>query len=120
MTCFAPYENPRYAVTVFVEGGASGGRVAGSLGHLIMRGLAASESGLKLPAKRMGLFAGHFDRIEAIELPQDSLLSIPLEEAGETGDEVSEALDENEPVKVKPRLIPLPAGGGGESGNEED
>ncbi|MDP0489733.1 MAG: penicillin-binding transpeptidase domain-containing protein [Verrucomicrobiota bacterium JB023] len=118
-TAFGPYDSPRYAVTVFVEGGASGGKVAGPLVHMIMRGLAASEKGLKLPVKRMGNFAGHFDRIEAIELPEDSLLSIPLEEDGETGDEVSDVLDESEPVMVKPRVIPLPGGGGGPSGDQE-
>lgn len=116
-TGFAPYDDPRYAVTVFVEGGKSGGAVAGPLVHLILRGIAASEANLKLPIKRMGKFAGHFDAIEEITLPKDSLLSITLEDVGETGDEVSEALDENEPIVVKPRIIPLPGDG---TANSED
>ena len=78
---------------------------------MILRGIAATEKNLRLPVKRMGKFAGHFDRIEEIELPKDSLLSITLEDVGETGDEGSEALDENQPVKVKPKIIPLPGGG---------
>ena len=115
VTAYAPFDKPRYAVTVFVEGGASGGKVSGPLAHMILRGIAATEKGLRLPVKRMGKFAGHFDRIEEIELPEDSLLSITLEDVGETGDEVSEGLDENQPVKVKPRIIPLPGTGGGQS-----
>lgn len=115
VTAFAPYDNPRYAVTIFVEGGASGGKVAGPLAHMILRGIAATEKGLRLPIKRMGKFAGHFDRIEEIELPEDSLLSIALEDVGETGDEVSEALDENQPVKVQPKIIPLPGSGRNQS-----
>lgn len=117
-TAFAPFDNPRYAVTVFVEGGKSGGAVAGPLVHLILRGIAASEANLKLPIKRMGKFAGHFDVIEEITLPKDSLLSITLEDVGETGDEVSGALDEDEPIVVKPRIIPLPGDGTRDSGDE--
>lgn len=117
VTAYAPYENPRYAVTVFVEGGASGGKVAGPLAHMILRGIAASEKNLRLPVKRMGKFAGHFDRIEEINLPKDSLLSITLEDVGETGDEVSEALDANQPVKVKPNIIPLPGDANSQNNN---
>ncbi|MBK1834051.1 peptidoglycan D,D-transpeptidase FtsI family protein [Roseibacillus ishigakijimensis] len=120
VTAFAPYDDPRYAVTIFVEGGKSGGAVAGPLAHIILRGIAATEKGLRLPVKRMGKFAGHFDAIEEIELPEDSLLSIPLEDLGETGDEVSEIADEDEPVKIEPRFIPLPGGGGEPSGADEE
>ncbi|GHC47665.1 peptidoglycan D,D-transpeptidase FtsI family protein [Roseibacillus persicicus] len=120
VTAFAPYDEPRYSVTVFVEGGKSGGKVAGPLAHMILRGIAATEKGLRLPTKRMGKFAGHFDPIEEIELPEDALLSITLEDVGETGDEVSEALDENKPVKVKPRIIPLPGGGSGQSEDADE
>jgi len=118
VTAFAPYDKPRYAVTVFVEGGASGGKVAGPLAHIILRGIHLSEKNLKLPIRKMGKYAGHFDRIEEIELPKDSLLTIDLGEAGETGAEVSEVLDDNEPIVVKPNTIPLPGGGG--TANEGD
>ena len=87
---------------------------------MILRGIAASEKGLRLPIKRMGKFAGHFDAIEEIELPEDSLLSITLEDEGETGDEVSGVLDESQPVKVKPRIIPLPSGGGSQSNDANE
>ena len=120
VTAYAPYDSPRYAVTIFVEGGASGGKVAGPLANMILRGIAATENGLRLPIKRMGKFAGHFDRIEEIKLPKDSLLSITLEDVGETGDEVSEALDENQPVKVKPKIIPLPGDGSSRTQNASE
>ncbi|MGJ8723778.1 MAG: peptidoglycan D,D-transpeptidase FtsI family protein [Roseibacillus sp.] len=111
VTAYAPFDKPRYAVTVFVEGGGSGGKVAGPLAHMLLRGIAATEKGLRLPVKRMGKFAGHFDAIEEIELPEDSLLSITLEEEGETADTIIESSDESQPVKVKPRIIPLPGTG---------
>ena len=120
VTAYAPFDSPRYAVTIFVEGGKSGGSVAGPLANMILRGIAASEKGLRLPIKRMGKFAGHFDAIEEIELPEDSLLSITLEDEGETGDEVSGVLDESQPVKVKPRIIPLPSGGGSQSNDANE
>ena len=115
VTAYAPFDSPRYAVTVFVQGGESGGKVAGPLVHMILRGIAASEKGLRLPVKRMGKFAGHFDAIEEIELPEDSLLSITLEEEGDPEDTIIESLDESQPVKVKPRIIPLPGAGGAQS-----
>lgn len=119
VTAYAPFEKPRYAVTVFVEGGGSGGKVAGPLAHMILRGIAATEKGLRLPVKRMGKFSGHFDAIKEIELPQDSLLSITLEEEGEIGDDLIEALDESQPVKVKPKIIPLPGAGNSQSGGSQ-
>lgn len=112
ITSFAPYERPRYAVTVFVEGGASGGKVAGPLAHMILRGLAASEAGLKLPTKSMGVFAGHLERIESIDFPRDGLIAIPLVEQGETGEEAIDVRDEVGPVRVEPTIIPLPGGSG--------
>lgn len=110
VTTFAPYQSPRYAVTVFVEGGASGGKVAGPLAHMILRGLAAVEAGFKLPTKSMGVFAGHLERIEAIDFPRDGLITIPLEESGETGEEANDVRDEVGPVRVEPTIIPLPGG----------
>lgn len=110
VTSFAPFDEPRYAVTVFVEGGASGGKVAGPLAHMILRGLAASEAGLKLPTKSMGVYAGHLERIETIDFPRDGLIAIPLEETGETGEEANDVRDEVGPIRVEPTIIPLPGG----------
>ncbi|MCP5545653.1 MAG: penicillin-binding protein 2 [Akkermansiaceae bacterium] len=90
---FAPYDQPRYAVCVLVQNGASGGAVCGPLVSLIYRGLFAEDEGLKLPLKRQTEFAGNTDRIEAIEPPEDPLAAIHAEaapDAGETGDEAGD------------------------------
>ncbi len=88
---FAPYEHPKYAVCVLVQNGGSGGGVCGPLVHLIYSGLFAQEEGLKLPLKPQTEFAGHTDRIDAIELPEDVLAAInatETEDIVETSDEL--------------------------------
>ncbi len=106
---FAPFEAPRFAVAVVVQNGKSGGKVAGPLVHMILRGLFAAENGLKLPLDRLGEAPGNFDPIEEITLPDGDLLSLTIDEEGETGEEASEAQSPEAPVKVKPRVIPLPS-----------
>ncbi len=43
--CFAPYENPRYAVAVMVQGGKGGGAVAAPIAHRILERAFALENG---------------------------------------------------------------------------
>lgn len=94
MISFAPFEKPRYAVALVVQGGKSGGGVCGPLVHLIYRGLFAEEEGMQLPLKPQTEFKGNTDSIEAIEMPADALAAIEASggtlasiEDGETGDE---------------------------------
>ena len=109
-TSFAPFESPRYAVTVMVSNGKSGGLVAGALTHLIYRGLFAMEAGLDPRLTKMGVYAGHFEPIEKIELPEGELVTLDIADAGETGNEVGDELfQEGQPVLVKPKTIPLPS-----------
>ncbi len=106
---FAPFEEPSYAVAVVVQNGKSGGKVAGPLVRIILRGLFAAESGVELPLRRMGEVVGHFDPIEEIPLPDGDLLSLTIDEEGETGEEASEVQTPEAPVRIKPRAIPLPS-----------
>jgi penicillin-binding protein 2 len=109
-TSFAPFESPRYAVTVMVSNGKSGGLVAGALTHLIYRSLFAMEAGLDPRLTKMGVYAGHFEPIEKIELPEGELVTLDIADAGETGNEVGDELfQEGQPVLVKPKTIPLPS-----------
>lgn len=73
---FAPYDEPKYAVCVMVQNGASGGAVAGPLVHLIYRGLFAEQEGFKLTLKSQSEFTGHTERIEVTELPDDIQVAI--------------------------------------------
>lgn len=43
--CFAPYENPRYAVAIMVQGGKGGGAVAAPIAHRILERTFAMENG---------------------------------------------------------------------------
>jgi penicillin-binding protein 2 len=107
---FAPYQAPRYAVVVVVQGGKSGGAVAGPLVHLILRGIFAQEGGLKLPLEPLATYEGHFEPITQITLPDGDLLPLAIDEQGETGEEAVEAEPSVAPaIMVRPRAIPLPS-----------
>ncbi|MEK7950280.1 peptidoglycan D,D-transpeptidase FtsI family protein [Luteolibacter soli] len=89
---FAPYNEPRYAVVVFVHDGKSGGKVCGPLVHLILRGLLARDEGMRLPLHPLDPVAGKLEPIEEIALPADVLEAIDLtQNDGDTGDESAEA-----------------------------
>jgi len=110
MISFAPYENPRYAVCIMVQNGASGGAVCGPLTHLVYRGLFTKDAGGRLPLKHMNEFAGNTERVEQVDLPEDVLAAIDAtilqeEDAGETGTEVTLAGTE-EPVTPTPSSTP--------------
>lgn len=88
---FAPYDKPKYVVVVAVKRGSSGGAVAGPLVHLILRGLFARDEGLNLPLTKMKEFDGDFIVRDKVELPDEGgLLDIAYEDAGETGNEISD------------------------------
>jgi penicillin-binding protein 2 len=79
---FAPYENPKYAVCVLVQNGGSGGGVCGPLVNLIYRGIFARDHhGIRLPLKAQKEVIGNLDRLEAIEIPPETIAAI---EAGDT------------------------------------
>jgi len=107
---FAPYDNPKFAICVMVRNGRSGGKVAGSLTHLILRGLFAIDNGFDPRLTEMGLFKGNFEAIEEIELPEGDLISLNIDDAGETGNEIDPALlQDGQAIKVRPNKIILPS-----------
>ena len=109
-TSFAPYDEPKFAVCVMVRNGRSGGKVAGALTHLILRGLFAIDHGFQPRLTRMGLYKGHFNAIEEIELPEGDLLALNIDDTGETGDELDPSLLKNgTPIKLTPNRIILPS-----------
>ena len=110
MISFAPYENPRYAVCVMVQGGASGGKVCGPLTHLIYQGLFTRDAGGRLPLRHMSEFAGNTERVEEVEMPEDVLAAIDAtilkEEVGETGAEVTVASRQSG-TPPRAQIVPL-------------
>jgi len=112
LMAFAPYEEPKYAVCVLVQHAGSGGAVCGPLANLIFRGLFAQDDGLRLPLQPQTEYAGHTDKIEAIELPADVLAAINAsefeEDLGETGDEAGDLSIDIIPVTPEPVVLPTP------------
>jgi len=84
---FAPYDSPKYAVAVVVQNGASGGKVAGALVHIILQGLFAADAGERLPLRHLREVPGHIEEIEEIPLPEDATAALEIGDAGETGEE---------------------------------
>ncbi|BCX49895.1 cell division protein [Haloferula helveola] len=111
---FAPFDEPRYAVTVLVQNGKSGGAVCGPLVHLILRGLLARDEGMRLPLGQLEPAIGNKDPIEVTELPEDVLAAIEATDVGETGDETGSplavqpaiTLPVDEPVTPEPTITP--------------
>ncbi len=111
---FAPYDEPRYAVVVFVHEGKSGGAVCGPLVHLILKGLLARDEGMKLPLHPLDPVRGKLEPIKEIALPEDVLAAIDVsQDDGETGDEAADAaaaagiVHEN-PEDSQPVITPKP------------
>ncbi len=109
-TSFAPYDSPRYAVCVMVENGKSGGAVAGVLTHYIYRAIFSQEAGVPQRLTKLGVYKGNFEPYPELERPEGGILVLEIDDIGETGDEVDAALlNSGEPIKVKPKTIPLPS-----------
>lgn len=101
-TTFAPYENPKYAVTVLVEEGKAGGKVAGPLAHLIYRGLFAQDDGLRLPLKPQDEVKGSKNAIEEIQLSEDAFTAIEATEASDNTDSDENSMSTQETQETQP------------------
>ncbi|MCS7063788.1 MAG: penicillin-binding protein 2 [Methylacidiphilales bacterium] len=66
---YAPYDNPRYAFAVVVEGGESGGRTAGPIVRKIMEEIYKLEQGVGLTLDQMSVLPptkGHFKGVKPV------------------------------------------------------
>jgi penicillin-binding protein 2 len=132
---FAPYENPKYAVCILVQNGASGGAVCGPLANLVFRGLFARDlKGVRLPLKPQTKVPGRIgENIKSLEIPAADIAAVEAgdtqpapeaitaaatqitpttaEDTGETGEEVTDSAPtvpvETAPTDaVKPTITP--------------
>ncbi|MEM9400117.1 MAG: penicillin-binding protein 2 [Verrucomicrobiota bacterium] len=67
---FAPYDNPRYAITVIVEGGKGGGSTAGPIVHKVMKGIYEMEVGGSIDMVYLTPAVGHYSGV--LEVSSDS------------------------------------------------
>lgn len=120
---FAPFDQPRYAVVIMAQSAGSGGGVCGPLVNMVYSGIFAQEEGMRLPLKPQTEYAGHLERIEAIEPVKDVLAAIQATEApasnskpskapgddlGETGNEIGDILPTTTPTTSTPIISPKP------------
>lgn len=79
---YAPANNPRYAITVMVEGGVSGGATAGPIVNEIFTNIAKLERGepIELPylTPAIGNFAGATDPTPRSGPPSESTVNAPV------------------------------------------
>jgi penicillin-binding protein 2 len=128
---FAPYENPKYAICILVQNGASGGAVCGPLVNLVFRGLFARDlKGIRLPLKPQTKVPGHLgENIKAIEISAADIAAVEAgdtepapeavnaaaiqitpateEDTGETGEEVTDTAP-TVPVESSATVTPTP------------
>ena len=65
--CFAPYDNPRYVICVFVQGAQSGGAVAAPIGAKILEEIFAMEEGKEVKLTSLAPAIGNFKHIKSID-----------------------------------------------------
>ncbi len=101
---FGPFNKPKYAIAVVVQGGESGGGTAGPLVNLIWKGILTQEKGGKLPITPMTEVPGHFDEVLNIVLPTDDplLKSLAADESSATD---ASTLPQTAPILVRPNII---------------
>lgn len=73
--CFAPYNKPKYAVCVMVEGAKSGGGVAAPIVQKILKECLALEAGYDPKIAWLDPAQGNFDHIDQITLKDDGSLT---------------------------------------------
>ncbi len=84
---FAPYEKPRYAVAVLVQGAKSGGGVAAPIVAKILEETFKMENGGKVELASLEPAKGSFDHIEAVDFGR----SIPAARTAPRDEETADA-----------------------------
>ena len=73
---FAPYNKPKYAICVLVQGGKSGGGVASPVARRIMEESLALDNGFEVAIKPLTEVKGSFDFIEMIDFASSNVAHI--------------------------------------------
>ena len=96
---FAPYNDPKFAVCVFVQGAKSGGGVSAPIAQRILEQAFALDKGYNPPVARMTPAVGSFAPIDEVNYKTGSAIS------GDGADH--ETADHTEtPVRAVPRVRP--------------
>ncbi len=106
-TCFAPFKEPRYAITVMVQGGAHGGSVAAPIADSILKQSLAMDQNTfqpKLAALKPAQHPNPFKMIEAVTFSEDGpQLQASTDEEVTSGSQAPEA-PQVQQVSAKPKI----------------
>ena len=106
--CFAPYENAKLAVCVFVQGAQSGGGVSAPIAQRILEQGLALERGYTPPMERLAAAVGSFTPIQEVNFKTGPVLGAELADR-ETADHTEapvKAIPKAQPVEGKPDIRP--------------
>ncbi len=111
--CFAPYEDPKYAICVFVQGAKSGGGVSAPIAQRILEESLALEKGYDPGLKPLEPAVGSFSQIEAVdykksEVPADAVADPETAEHSE----MAESRKSEKQVRSTPNIRSAPDQGG--------
>lgn len=100
--CFAPYDKPRYAVAVLVQGAQSGGGVSAPIGAKILSDIFKMEGGDKVEVAAMEPAKGSFDFVSSVDFGRP----IPAALAAAPPAESGQGEGEPEVAAAKPNVKP--------------
>lgn len=76
-TAFAPYESPRYAICILVEGGSSGGGTCAPIAQNILSRIFSMENGGTITMNALSPVDGHFGGVTDYVPPQATVPGAP-------------------------------------------
>ena len=95
---FAPYENPEYAVVVFVQGAKSGGGVSAPIAAKILREIEEYKAGGDIQIAALEPAQGNFLFTESIDFNRETVAVTKLSDDGETADTMAAPGQESAPA----------------------
>jgi penicillin-binding protein 2 len=92
--CFAPYQEPKYAICVMVQGAKSGGSVSAPIAQKILEESLALEQGFDPQIARLDPAVGSFAQIEAVDYKNaDAAVAKLAAAAGREAEETADHVD---------------------------
>lgn len=71
--CFTPYEEPEYAISVYVHNGDSGGKAAAPIAANVMKQAVAMKKGYNVELVALNEARGNFKRVEVVSFDDSDL-----------------------------------------------
>jgi len=107
---FAPYENPKIALAVLVQGAKSGGQVPAPIGAKIIEEILALDKGYDPGVKTLDPAVGNFKFVESVNFKDSDVLAQSAAQDEETSETAPDAVDVRKKVTkaktVRPDIRP--------------